>query len=156
VRVRALFATLPWVFACTAITTRPSFRPFPLAPADTVPAQPPAVIEDAARRLAEMGLRVQVAVPAEGYLETRWYHPETGRSFRANEDPGSLFRVRVWADLVTPSQTRIVVESVYRNVVDPSLPPRVDERVAPPGSPGDSVATRLLVAMDQRFTGAAP
>jgi hypothetical protein len=119
--------------------------------ADTVAAAPPAVIAAAADSLRAMGLDLRIVTPEEGYLETRWFDPGTRRSHGSNEHPTRLFRVRVWADLVTPLRTEVVVESAYRRMVDPSLPGRENERVAFGGTPGDSLARRLRQALAGRF-----
>src|SRR2546430_17136705 len=71
----------------------------------------------------------------DGFLETRWFDPRNPRSHRENTDPGHRVRVRIWADLVTPRQIQLAVETAYRRALDPSGPQREGELVAPPGSP---------------------
>jgi len=139
-------------FSCSAITVRPSYGPFPRAAHDTLDAQPDAVITAAADSLRAIGFDLRVVTPAEGYLETRWFDPATRRSRGTNEDPSRLYRVRVWADLVTPRRSQIVVESVRRRSVDPSLPEREDEFIPAPGTPGDSLTQRLRRALKAQFT----
>ena len=139
--------------ACTAITVRPSYRPFPLASYDTVTAQPPDVITAAAEEVVRLGLTVRVVTAAEGYLETRWLDLETRRSRSRVTHPDRAMRLRVWADLVTPLQTQVVVEAVQRQSLDPSVPEREDEIVAAAGSPADSITQSLRAAIKARFKG---
>src|SRR5206468_4329018 len=51
---------------CTAITVRPTYRPFPLAAFDTVTAKPPDVLSAAGEEVKRLGLSVRVMTPAEG------------------------------------------------------------------------------------------
>jgi hypothetical protein len=130
---------------------RPSFRPFPLAPVDTVTADPGAVIGEAAIQLQKLGLVVRVDDAPEGYLETDWFDPATRHSQRSDTEPANRVRVRVWADLITPRQTQMTVEAVFRRTLDPSIPEREDELAAPPGSPGDSLTKAARAAVRERF-----
>ena len=88
---------------------------------------------------------------AEGYLETRWFNPRTRSSRRENTDPSNLVRLRVWTDLVTPRETQVVVETVRRITIDPSVPDREVEVVAGPGTPGDSLTRVVRDFVRQRF-----
>lgn len=139
--------------ACTAITLRPTYRPLPLASFDTVTAKPPDVVTAAAAEIGRLGLTVRVGAPAEGYLETRWFDLRSRMSRSGVIDPDRTVRVRVWADLVTPLQTEVVVEAAQRRSLDPSVPEREDEIVAPPGTPADSLGQALRKAIKERFGG---
>ncbi len=142
--------------ACTAITVRPTYRPFPLAVFDTLTAKPDEIIAGAVDGIAALGLVVRVATPAEGYVETRWYDVEAHRSRRTVTDPDRTVRIRVWADLVAPLQSQVVIEAVRRRSLDPSVPEREDEAMVPPGSRGDSLAQALRRAIAARFGGDGP
>jgi len=65
--------------ACTAVGTRPHFGPMPGAVVDTLGAGPGTVIGALASELETLGLRVRAVSQAEGYLETSWFDPTTGR-----------------------------------------------------------------------------
>ncbi|MSR07236.1 MAG: hypothetical protein EXR93_09255 [Gemmatimonadetes bacterium] len=139
--------------ACTAITVRPTYRPFPLAAFDTVTAKPPSVITGASADLVRLGLTVRTITAAEGYLETRWFDLGEKRSRREVANPDRTVRIRVWADLVTPLQSEVIVEAVHQRLLDPSVPERENEVVAVAGSPGDSIAQALRTAIKARFGG---
>ncbi|MBI4499875.1 MAG: hypothetical protein HY700_01820 [Gemmatimonadetes bacterium] len=142
--------------SCTSITTRPNIRPFPLASVDTVVGDPAAVLEAARDAVTALGIQMRAASPAEGYLETRWFDLVTHRSHRSNTSPERLVRMRVWTDLVTPSETQLVVETVYRSTIDPSVPDREVELVASPGSPGDSLTQAVRSEAKKRLEGKVP
>jgi hypothetical protein len=114
------------------------------------------VIDAAHQTVTAMGLEVATVTAAEGYLETRWHHPSTGESRSPDSDPGGTVRLRVWADLVTQSQSGMIVEAVYRRAIDPSLPDRLNEYVAAAGSPGDSLALQLREAVKRRLGTGTP
>ena len=139
------------LLACTAITVRPTYRPFPLAGMDTLTAMPPEIISAAGEEVKRLGLEVRVVTAPEGYLETRWFdlRAKTSRSSVAN--PDHTIRVRVWADLITPLQSQLVVETVQRRSLDPSVPEREDETVVAAGTPADSVTRTLRAAIKARF-----
>jgi len=141
------------LLSCTAITVRPTYRPFPLAAFDTVTAKPPEVIAGAADDLARLGLTIRTVTAAEGYLETRWFDLGMKKSRPDVANPDRTVRVRVWADLVTPLQSQVIVEAVHRRLLDPSVPERENEVVAAAGTPGDSVAQALRTAIKERFGG---
>jgi len=138
---------------CTAITVRPTYRPFPLAAFDTVTAKPPDVVSAAGEEVKLLGLSVRVMTPAEGYLETRWFDLRNKTSRSRVTNPDRTVRLRVWVDLVTPLQSQVVVEAVQRRSLDPSLPEREDEVVVPGGAPGDSLGQALRAVIKKRFAG---
>ena len=140
--------------ACTAITVRPTYRPFPLAAFDTVTAKPEEVIAAASDQIDSLGLGIRVVTQAEGYLETKWFDLKARRSLSEVADVDHTIRVRVWADLVTPLQTQVIVEAALRRSLDPSALEREDAIVAPPGTAGDSLAQSLRKAIKARFPGA--
>lgn len=154
--MKAVFFSFLFValLSCTSITTRPNIRPFPLATADTVVGDPAAVIEAARSGAVGIGMVIAAVSAPEGYLETRWFDVATRRSHRANTNPGRLVRTRVWTDLVTPRETQVFIETVYRRTIDPSVPDREVELVAEPGTPGDSLTQAVRAAVKKQF--AAP
>jgi hypothetical protein len=92
----------------------------------------------------------------EGYLQTRWFDVTTRRSHRANTNPERLVRLRVWTDLVTPRETQVVIETVYRRTIDPSVPDREVELVADPGTSADSLTRAVLAALRTHFGKVQP
>lgn len=137
----ALFA------ACTPVTTRPPFPPYPEAPTATLNARPSRVVSEAQVWLAALPAPPPLAVasPLDGYLETGW--------FEASDSAAAPQRVklRVWADPDAPNKSRVTVEAVYRPVEDPSRPPRDLERPALAGTAGQRIVGRMFGALKEKL-----
>jgi hypothetical protein len=118
---------------------------------DTLTALPAPLVEAARAGVEQAGMAISQFSAPEGYLETRWFNPRTRSSHRENTDPSNLVRLRVWTDLVTPRETQVVVETVRRMTIDPSVPDREVEVVAEPGTPGDSLTQIVRALVRQRF-----
>ena len=126
--------------ACTPVTTRPAFAPFPQAQVIVVRSTPDRVTAEASDWLAGEGVKIERASPRDGYLETGW---------------GGGVKLRCWADPAAPGTTRLTVEAAYRPAEDPSRTERDLELPVPKGRDGYRLAERLLAALSDRF-GAAP
>ncbi|HEV8382151.1 MAG TPA: hypothetical protein VGQ29_11220 [Gemmatimonadales bacterium] len=131
------FAFLVLFSACTPVTTRPSFAPFPEALHAVINAPPADVTRAAQAFLTADTIRVHFASLRDAFLET--------------EEFAGTHRLRVWADPDVPGKTRITIEAVYRPVEDPSRTRRDLERASPPGSPGQLRAVRLLAALKDKL-----
>ena len=142
--------------SCTSIVTRPNIRPFPQAAFDTVVADPAALADSARVAVASLGMNVRAFSAAEGYLETRWFDLETKRSHSGNDHPSRMVRLRVWTDLVTPRESQVVIETVLRRTIDPSVPDREVERVAEPGSSADSLTQAVRATVKRQFPAPRP
>src|SRR2546423_12409647 len=122
--LRAWPAALLGLLACQPSTTRPSFTALPEAAVTEVRLSQ----LEATRQLAE-GFKAE-SIPAsrvelgDGYIETTWFDSATGhRSARRPVGTG-VVRVRAWADPARPGNTLLSVETLYRPLLDPSLPAR--------------------------------
>jgi hypothetical protein len=153
IRLTFLFSLFSYsgLCACTSITIRPNIRPFPLAAVDTVRGNPTVVLEAARDAVVQLGMQLSRSSPQEGYLETRWFDVASHQSYGENFRPQRLVRTRVWTDLVTPIETQVVVETVLRSTIDPSVPGREVELVTAPGTPGDSLTQAVRTALKKRF-----
>jgi hypothetical protein len=142
----ALALVVPGLLACQPATTRPSFTPLPEA--ETVEIRLSQA--EATRRLAEMmaddsipAARVEVR---DGFIESRWFDPSTGKpSSRRPIGPG-IVRVRAWSDPGRPGFAILTVETVYRPMADPSLPQRELEREVPKSHP---IATKVRASLQE-------
>jgi hypothetical protein len=140
--------------ACQPNTNRPAFAPLPDAAGTEVRLSVP----EATRRLAEAfradSLPVRKIVPRDGYIETSWFRAATGRPAgnRRPLGPG-VVRVRAWADPARPGSTQLTVETVYRPLVDPSLPERELEREVAPSHPVAVKVDSTLQRLVRRFGG---
>lgn len=140
--------------ACTPVTTRPGFMPYPQAQVSIIDAAAPRLVPEMVGWLSSQGLKVQWSSPEDGYVETAWYNLRTHNSTFGDAEPGDLLntvKIRCWADPNVPGKSQLTVEAVYRPALDPSRPERDLEVIAPQGSEGDRIATGLAEAMKKRF-----
>jgi hypothetical protein len=129
---------------------RPRYGPVPGSIAADLETQPDIVIGAAAQEVQAAGLKVAVADPSEGYLETSWYDVRTRATVPGRaHDLDQVAKLRFFAD-PTAGRTRLVAECVRRIAEDPSEPERDMERMVPDSSPGrmllDSIVARLKAA----------
>ena len=79
---------------CTAITVRPTYRPFPLATFDTVTAKPPDIVAGAAEEVTRLGVAVRVGPvtsPLAGDVLpfTPWMSRDAGAPISNPETPAT-------------------------------------------------------------------
>ncbi len=142
------------VGACTPVTTRPGFMPYPQALVSIVDAPAPRLVPEMVGWLSSQGLQVLWSSPEDGYVETAWYNVRTRTSVFGDAEPGDLLntvKIRCWADPNVPGKSQLTVEAVYRPTLDPSRPERDLEVIAPQGSDGSRIASQLAEAMKKRF-----
>ena len=133
--------------ACSSIGARPHFVPLTGATIDTLGVEPDVVIATLQGLVVSEGLTVRVSSPLEGYLETNWYDTVTGAPGGGSSlDPRRAVRLRFFADRLGEDRTRLASEVVMRRAIDPSLPERENEVIAPPGHAGAELLGRLLAA----------
>jgi len=127
---------------------RPYLTPLPGAWIDTIPRAPDAVINSLITAVTGEGLRIRLASPAEGYLETDWYDvvaQAPGGEYTS--DPHRVVRMRFFADPLAADETRLASEAVYRRSIDPSLPERENEVLVPPGHQGEVLLQQILATV---------
>lgn len=141
-------AALCVCLACGAGNVRPFYGPLPAAASDTIAGEPARLILELERLAAVEGLRVARASPEEGYLETDWYDVDARRpGGRYTLHPRRIVRLRFFADDVGGGKTALASEAVYRRSIDPSVPVRETEVMAPADHPGAEILERLLDAV---------
>ena len=133
------------VTACTPVTTRPDFTPYPEALHAVINAPPARVTEEAQAWLAAQGPAVQHASPIDGFLETAWYDATDSASAPVRA------KLRLWADPDVAGKSRVTVEAVYRPIEDPSRTARDLERAVQPNSAGQRLAERLLKTLSEKL-----
>ncbi len=112
------------------------------------------MIANAAQLVVAEGIAVARVSPDEGYLESAWF--DLGRGDPGGERavaPNRVVRFRFWADPIDPVRSVLVSEVAVRWTVDPSLPERQREALAPPEHPGQAVLARIL---DSLRSGSEP
>lgn len=120
------------VAACSPVTARPDFAPFPEAPSILVRAPFDRVTVFADRWLTAQGIPLLRSSPRDGYLESDWH---------------AGVKLRCWADAAAPGQSRVTIEAAYRPRLDPSRAPRDLEVPVPSDQEGFRLAERLLAAV---------
>jgi hypothetical protein len=135
--MKAVTACTLVVVACTPATTRPAFAPVPEALHAIINATPAVVTQEAQAMLIADTIGVHFVSLRDAFLETKEF---AGRQ-----------RLRLWADPDVPGKARVTIEAVYRPAEDPSRTRRDLERAAPPGSPGQLRAERLLAALKDKL-----
>ena len=142
--------------ACSPVTARPAFQPFPEAVVATVNAPPARVAAAAAEWLTGAGFTVIRTSPQDGYVETAWYDTLTKATHRGSGDMPHLaatIKLRCWADPDVPGRTRLTVEPVYRPRYDPSRSERDLEAAVAAPPDGHGIAQRLLQAITKQYGG---
>jgi hypothetical protein len=119
---------------------------------DTLAVLPADLIREVATLITAEGLVISVASPEEGYLETDWYDVGAATAGGAPfTDPRRSTLLRFFADATGDDRTRLAAEAIVRRTLDPSVPSRQGEMMAPPGHPGSEILRRLMAALDSRF-----
>jgi hypothetical protein len=141
------------IAACTPVTRRPDFQPFPQAPSLVLVARPPQVIAYLATLVQAESMRVRRLSPADGYLETEWYDTRTRRSYHGVQvsDLARTIKLRGWADPYVPGETVLTIELAYRPRYDPSRTDRDLEQPLAKGQDGAALAEELLGKLKERF-----
>jgi hypothetical protein len=155
VRAPVLLPGILLVVACQPGTTRPEFTPLPEAPVQEVRLS----LREATRRLAEAlradTIPVRKVELRDAYLESPWFDAATGRPTRRRPVGSGVVRVRAWVDPARPGSSRLTVETVYRPLVDPSIPDRELEREVTRDHPAARRVEAALGKLVQRY-GAPP
>jgi hypothetical protein len=155
-RLTAALAAATLLITCRPATTRPPFPPVPEA-ASTEIRLPPA---EATRLLAE-ALRADSIPPArielrDSWLETSWFVAATGQPVHYRALGQQVVRVRAWADPTHPGNCKVVVETVYRPLADPSVPQRELDRQVPRSHPVAIKVRATLQELVKRYGGPPP
>ena len=131
--------------ACQASTTRPTFGPVTGAQVAVLELDVARATTLVANELKADSFPVTVLEPRDGFLETPWFdsassHPTTKKPLGRD-----VVRVRAWVDPEKPGHSRVTVETLFRDIGDPSLPERELDREVPPDHP---TAVRVRAVLD--------
>jgi hypothetical protein len=134
--------------ACGAGGVRATFRPFPQAITDTITGEPDAIVAQIAELLRAKGIELRWVRHREGYVETKWFDPVSGRTGGGRSlNTEGIVRMRFWTDRVMEHRSVVVGEAVRRRVVDPSLPDRETEVHVPPDHQGYAILQSIFEAL---------
>jgi hypothetical protein len=140
--------------ACQPNTTRPSFTPVPDAAGTEVRLLVPEATRQLAQALRADSIPIKQVQPRDGYMESGWFEMNGGHPVRGSHAVGSkVVRVRAWADPARPGSSQLTVETLYRPVLDPSLPERELERQVARDHPVAVKVEAALKRMVDRFGG---
>lgn len=142
-RCAALVASL-LAAACYPATTRPDVTPMPDAARVEVELFVPQATRALALALDADSIPVRRTEPDDGWLESEWMdavslQPVAGRPLGVG-----TVKVRAFVEPGQPNHSVIIVETVYRPVVDPSRPERDLERQVPAGHPVAARVAKIL------------
>jgi hypothetical protein len=155
VRLRLYYPLPVLALACQPATSRPPLVPRPEAAGQEIRLP----VREATRRLADAlkadTIPVQRVELRDGYMETPWFDARTGRPTSRRAIGTTVVRVRGWADPSRPGSSLLTVETVYRPLVDPSLPDRELEQAVPRDHRIAKKVAGVLTRMAQRY-GAPP
>lgn len=144
-RFALVMAVASGLFGCGASGMRPRYAPLPRAEVDSLAVKPDSLIDDLRAAVLQEGLSIARMSAAEGYLETRWFDLTTRRTVGGRTShPARLVRLRFYTDLIAPGRSQLVAEAAIRRTVDPSLPERQAELMAPADHPGRALLDRVL------------
>ncbi len=133
------------LLGCQASTTRPVFGPVSGAPRVVLQMEVARATTILASALRADSLPVAALEPRDGFLETPWFDSATSRPTGRRPLGQGVVLVRGWVDPDRPGFSRVTVETVFRDVADPSLPGRELDREVPPDHP---VSVRVRAVLD--------
>jgi hypothetical protein len=143
---------------CQASTTRPPFGPYPEAAHGEIGFGNPdrlATVVRATRALADALLADSIPITRveeqDGYLETRWFDARTLQPTAREPLGPDIVRVRGWVTPAKPGFGGIEVETVYRPLVDPSLPSRELESPVPNDHPVGLRVAEVVRRLVERY-----
>ncbi len=150
---RALAMVVPGLIACQPATTRPSFAPLPEAEMVEIRLSPLEATRQLAQAMDADSIPATRVELRDGFIETRWFDPSTGKPTTRRPLGTGTVRVRAWADPGRSGFALLTVEAVYRSMADPSLPPRELERELPKDHPVATKIRSTLQEMLKRYGG---
>lgn len=136
---------------CQASTTRPTFGPLTGAPTVVVQlsrARATTLLSDLLKADSVPVNRVETR---DGFLESPWFDSATGRPTGRRPLGTDEVRVRAWVDPEKPLFSRITVETLYRQITDPSLPDRELDRQLAPEHPVAARVRAVLDSLDKKY-----
>ncbi len=151
---RTILALVAIAAACKPVTTRPFFPPVTGAAQAEIELEPRNAIAALADVLRSDSLPLSRVEIRDGYLETAWFLAQTRRATRARPLGSDVVQVRAWVDPTRKGYSRLIVETVYRPLADPSLAPRDLDQQVPTDHPIGMRMTEILTELARLYAGA--
>jgi len=136
-----------WVLllaACYPATTRPDLVPMPEAPRVEIALFVPQATRALALALDGDSLPIRRTEANDGWLESEWMDAISLQPVRGRPHGVETVKVRAFVEPGRPNHSVLIVETVYRPVIDPSRPSRDLERQVPTGHPVAARVARVL------------
>jgi hypothetical protein len=151
-RLPAVLALLAGLAACKAGTTRPYYPPLTGAPQTEIELGVRETTQALADVLRGDSLPVTRVEPRDGFVETAWFEVRNKRPAGGRHLGPGVVQVRAWADPSRPGHSRLVVETVFRPLADPSLSSRELDRQVPPDHPIAKRITEILTQLAKLYS----
>jgi hypothetical protein len=138
--------------ACKATTARPYYPPSTGAPQTEIELD----VKDATQALADVlegdSLPVVRVVLRDGFVETAWFSAADRQATHSRRLGPDIVQVRAWVDPTRPGHSRIVIETVFRPLADPSLSGRDLDRQVPPDHPIGRRMTEIITELARLYS----
>lgn len=137
---------------CHARTDRPYFPPVTGAPTTEIELD----VKQATQALADVlkgdSLPVTKVTLRDGIIETAWFESDSKHVTHARRLGDQVVQVRAWIDPSRPGHSRIILETVFRPLADPSLSERELDRQVPPSHPVGKRMTEVLTELARLYS----
>lgn len=140
------------VVACKATTTRPYFPPVTGAPQTEIELGVRQATEALADVLKGDSLPVRRVEPRDGFVETAWFDARDKRASHGRRIGPDVVQVRAWVDPSRPGFSRVVIETVFRPLADPSRSARDLDRQVPPDHPIGKRMTEIVTELARLYS----
>jgi hypothetical protein len=137
--------------ACQPTTARPSFTPLPEAAGSELRLRVREATQTLAQALRADTIPIRRIELRDGYLESPWFDARNGRPTSRRPSGPGVVRVRAWVDPARPGSSQLTIETLYRPMVDPSLPARELERQVARDHRVSRKVEAVLVRLVQRY-----
>jgi hypothetical protein len=155
-RIMLCLAAGTLVTGCKATTTRPYFPPLTGAPQTEIELS----VRDATEALADVlrgdTLPLRRVEPRDGFIETDWFNARNKEIAHARRLGADVVQVRAWVDPSRPGHSRVVIETVFRPVADPSLSARELDRQVPPDHPIGKRMSEVITELAKLYSSEPP
>ncbi len=147
-----ILVVLALVVGCKATSTRPYFPPVTGAPQTEIELGVRQATEALADVLKDDSLPLTRVEPRDGVVETAWFNVRDKRISHGRRLGPDVVQVRAWVDPSRPGHSRVVIETVFRPLADPSLSPRALDRQVPPDHPIGKRMTEIITELAKLYS----
>jgi hypothetical protein len=143
------------VLGCKPTTPRPYFPPVTGAPAGEIELDVVPATEAIADVLRSDSFPLRRVEPRDGYLETHWFDARTKAPVSGRILGPDVVQIRAWVNPAKRHSSRVTIETTYRPLADPSLPPRELDHQVPPDHPVGKRVIEIVTELARLYAGTA-